>query len=176
MLKRHYKGLEIGLNICKLQMLSEMEASSSLYMSLYCNYHGSTITNIPCCYCACSHQEILELENQLKDAHIQHSKDKAIEEAKSKAALDYLCIESAEELRHILQLVAIRHKEQQDTILTIHVYVIGCYFVTYFPFLSYDLHCCQHGNKHYINDLLGLAKRLDLNLFLVGAMSIQYSL
>jgi hypothetical protein len=48
-----------------------MEASS-LYMSLYYSYHGSMIINIPCCcYCACSHQGILELENRLKDAHIQ---------------------------------------------------------------------------------------------------------
>ncbi len=102
-----------GPNICKLQMLSEMEASSSLYMSLYCNYHGSMITNIPCCcYCACSHQGILELENLLKDAHIHHNKDKAIEEAKSKATLDRLHIESTEELKHVLQLVAIQHKEQ----------------------------------------------------------------
>jgi hypothetical protein len=58
-----------GPNICKLQMLSEMEASS-LYMSLYCNYHGTMIINIPCCYCAYRHQGILELENWLKDAHI----------------------------------------------------------------------------------------------------------
>jgi hypothetical protein len=94
-------------------MLSEMEASSSLYMSLYCNYHGSMITDIPCCcYCACSHHGILELENVLKDAHIHHSKDKAIEEAKSKATLDHLHIESTEELKHVLQLVAIQHKEQ----------------------------------------------------------------
>jgi hypothetical protein len=89
-------------------MLSEMEASSSLCMSLYYNYHSSIIINIPCCcYCACNYQGILGLENRLKDAHIQHSKDKAIEEAKSKAALDRLCIELAEELRHILKLVAI---------------------------------------------------------------------
>jgi hypothetical protein len=51
------------------------------------------------------------LENQLKDAHIQHSKDKAFKEAKSKVALDRLHIESVEELKHILQLV-IRPKEQ----------------------------------------------------------------
>jgi hypothetical protein len=38
------------------------------------------------------------------------------------------------------------------------------------------LHSFQHGNKHYINDLLGLVKRVNLNLFLVGAMSIQYTL
>jgi hypothetical protein len=94
-------------------MLSEMEASSSLYMSLCCNYHGSTITNIPCCYCcACNHQRILELENWLKDAHIQHNKDKAIKEAESKVAFDRLCIEFIEELKHILQLAAIQHKEQ----------------------------------------------------------------
>ncbi len=154
-----------------------MEALSRFYMFLYCNYHCSTITNIPCCcYCACSHQGILELENRLKDAHIQHIKDKAIEEAKFKAAFDHLHIELVEELKHILQLVAIRHKEQQDTIVTIQVYILGYYFVTKFPFLSYDLHCCQHGNKHYINDLLGLAKRIGLNLFFVGAMSIQYPL
>ncbi len=47
------------------------------------------------------------MENQLKDARIQHSKDKAIKEAKSKAALDRLRIELVEELRQILQLVAI---------------------------------------------------------------------
>jgi hypothetical protein len=157
-------------------MLNEMEASSNLYMFLYCNSHGSTIINIPCCYCACSHWGILELENQLKNAHIQHNKEKAIEEAKSKVALDRLCIESTKELRHILQLAVIQHKEQHDTILTIQVYILGCYFLTNLPFFSYDLHCCQHGNKHYINDILGLAKRLDLNLFLVGAMSIQYPL
>jgi hypothetical protein len=158
-------------------MLSEMEASSSLCMSLYGNYHGSTITNIPCfCYYACNHQRILELENRLKDAHIQHSKDEAIEEAKSNVAFNYLHIELAKELIHILQLATIQHKEQHDTILTIQVYILGCYFLTDFPFLSYDLHCCQHGNKHYINDILGLAKRLNLNLFLVGAMSIQYPL
>ncbi len=144
-----------GPNICKLQMLSEMEASS-LYMSLYCSYHGSMIINIPCCcYCACSHQGILELENRLKDAHIQHNKDKAIKEAKSKATLDHLHIESTKELKHIVQLVAIQDKEQQDTILTIQVYILSCYFVTDFPIFSYDFHCCQHGNKHYINDLLG---------------------
>ncbi len=118
----------------------------------------------------------MELENRLKDAHIQHSKDKAIEEAKSKLALDHLRIESIEKPRHILQLATIQHKEQHDTILTIQVYILGYYFVTYFPFFSYDLHCCQHGNKHYINDLLSLAKSLGLNLFLVGAMSIQYPL
>jgi hypothetical protein len=82
-------------------------------------------------------------------------KDKAIKEAKSKATLDHLHIESTKELKHIVQLVAIRHKEQQDTILTIQVYILSCYFVTNFPIFSYDLHCCQHGNKHYINDLLG---------------------
>ncbi len=116
------------------------------------------------------------MDNQLKDAHIQHSKDKAIEEGKSKAALGHLRIESIEELRHILQLATIRHKEQQNTILTIQVYTLGYYFMTNFPFFSYDLHCCQHGNRHYINDLLGLTRRLCLNLFLVGAMSIQYPL
>jgi hypothetical protein len=118
-------------------MLREMEASS-LCMSLYGNYHGSMITNVPCCcYCACSHQGILELENQSKDAHIQHSKNKAIEKAKSKVALDRLHIESTKELKHILQLVDIQHKEQQDTILTIQVYILGCYFVIDFPILSY---------------------------------------
>jgi hypothetical protein len=59
-------------------------------------------------------------------------------------ALNRLRIELAKELRHILQLLVVRHKEQQDTILTIQVYTIGCYFVTHFPFFSYDLHCCQH--------------------------------
>jgi hypothetical protein len=118
----------------------------------------------------------LEWDNQLKDAHIQHSKDKPIEEAKFMVVLDHLRIESAEELRHILQLVAIQHKEQHDTILTIQVYILGCYFLIDFPFFSYDLHYCQHGKKHYINDIFGLAKRLGLNLFLVGAMSIQYPL
>jgi len=112
-------------------MLNEMEASSNLYMFLYCNFHGSTIINIPCCYCACSHCGILELENRLKNAHIQHNKEKAIEEAKSKVALDRLCIESTKKLKHILQLVVIRHKEQRDTILTIHAYILGCYFVTF---------------------------------------------
>jgi hypothetical protein len=104
------------------------------------------------------------------------AQDKAIEKAKSKASLDCLRIELVEEPKHILQLAAIQHKEQQDTILIIQVYILRCYFVTDFPFFSYDLHCCQHGNKHYINNLLGLAKIFDLNLFLVGAMSIQYPL
>jgi hypothetical protein len=88
-------------------MLSEMEANN-LCMSLCYNYHGSMIINIPCCcYCACSHHGILELDNRLKNAHIKHSKNKAIEEAKSKATLDRLRIESTKELKHILQLVVI---------------------------------------------------------------------
>ncbi len=116
------------------------------------------------------------MENQLKDPHIQHNKYKVIEEAKSKATLDHLHIESIKELKHILQLVAIQRKEQQNTILIIQVYIPCCYFVIDFPIFSYDLHCCQHGNNHCINDLLGLVKRLRLNLFLVGAMSIQYML
>jgi hypothetical protein len=82
------------------------------------------------------------IRESTKDAHIQHNKDKAIEEAKSKAALDHLSIESLEELKHILQLVAIQHKEQHDTILTIQVYILGCYFMTNSPIFSYDLHCC----------------------------------
>ncbi len=85
-------------------------------------------------------------------------------------------IESIEKLKHILQPIVIEHKEQHDTILNIQVHILECSFVTDFPIFSYDLHCFQHGNKHYINDLFGLVKRVNLNLFLMGAMSIQYTL
>ncbi|CAM6008942.1 unnamed protein product [Sphagnum balticum] len=62
---------------------------------------------------------IQELENRLEDERTQHSKDKAKAEAKSKADLDRVRIESAEELKHVLESAALQHKQQQDIILTL---------------------------------------------------------
>jgi cell division septation protein DedD len=80
-----------------------------------------TGTNRLCChYYACSHKGIIqELENRLEDERTQHSKDKAKAEAKSKADLDRVRIESAEELKHVLESAALQHKQQQDIILTL---------------------------------------------------------
>ncbi len=82
-----------------------------------------TGTNRLCChYYACSHKGIIqELENRLEDERTQHSKDKAKAEAKSKADLDRVRIESAEELKHVLESAALQHKQQQDIILTLQV-------------------------------------------------------
>ncbi|KAH9553047.1 hypothetical protein CY35_09G099300 [Sphagnum magellanicum] len=67
-----------------------------------------------------SHKGIIqELENRLEDERTQHSKDKAKAEAKSKADLDRVRIESAEELKHVLESAALQHKQQQDIILTL---------------------------------------------------------
>jgi translation initiation factor 2B subunit (eIF-2B alpha/beta/delta family) len=82
-----------------------------------------TGTNRLCChYYACSQKGIIqELENRLEDERTQHSKDKAKAEAKSKADLDRVRIESAEELKHVLESAALQHKQQQDIILTLQV-------------------------------------------------------
>jgi translation initiation factor 2B subunit (eIF-2B alpha/beta/delta family) len=66
---------------------------------------------------------LLCLQSQGNHSRIResHSKDKAKAEAKSKADLDRVRIESAEELKHVLESAALQHKQQQDVILTLQV-------------------------------------------------------
>jgi hypothetical protein len=87
-----------------------------------------------------------------------------------------MCIESAKELQHVLQVVVIRHKEQQDTfqLFRFKLHTNSLSHNVILPTIVWVV--VNMGTNIGLMIFVGLARELGLNLIIMGALTMQYPL